>query len=44
MRIDGDIDIVPVLVAIGITEAGYRLVLGLQSGDEKSAASAYLQK
>ncbi len=34
MYIKRDIEIVPVLVAIGITEAGHRLVL--QSGDKES--------
>lgn len=39
MRIDGSIEKVPVLVAIGVTEAGYRTALGLQSGDKESATS-----
>jgi putative transposase len=39
MRIDGAIGKVPVLVAIGVTEAGHRTVLGLQSGDKESASS-----
>ena len=39
MRIDGSIDKVPVLVAIGVTEAGHRTVLGLQFGDKESAAN-----
>lgn len=39
MRVDGTIENVPVLVAIGVTEAGHRLVLGLQSGDKESASS-----
>ena len=39
MRVDGTIEKVPVLVAIGVTEAGHRLVLGLQSGDKESASS-----
>ena len=39
MRVDGTIGKVPVLVAIGVTEAGHRLVLGLQSGDKESASS-----
>ena len=38
MRINGAIDKVPVLVAIGVTEAGHRTVLGLQSGDKESAS------
>jgi putative transposase len=39
MRISGSIEKVPVLVAIGVTEAGHRTVLGLQSGDKESATS-----
>ena len=39
MRIDGAIEKVPVLVAIGVTEAGHRTVLGLQFGDKESASS-----
>ena len=39
MRIDGSIENVPVLVVIGVTEAGHRTVLGLQSGDKESATS-----
>jgi putative transposase len=39
MRIDGSIEKVPVLVAIGVTETGHKLVLGLQSGDKESALS-----
>ena len=39
MRIDGSIEKVPVLVAIGVTESGHRTVLGLQSGDKESATS-----
>jgi len=37
MRIDGSIEKVPVLVAIGVTETGQKLVLGLQAGDKESA-------
>ncbi len=37
MRIDGSIEKVPVLVAIGVTEQGHRTVLGLQAGDKESA-------
>jgi len=37
MRIEGSIEKVPVLVVIGVTEEGYKLVLGLQSGDKESA-------
>jgi putative transposase len=37
MRIDGSIEKVPVLVAIGVTEEGHRKVLGFQAGDKESA-------
>jgi putative transposase len=39
MRIEGSIENIPVLVAIGVTEVGTRLVLGLQSGDKESATN-----
>lgn len=39
MRIGGDIELVPVLGAIGVTEAGHRLVLSLQSGDKESSST-----
>jgi len=39
MRVDGSIEKVPVLVAIGIREDGRRTVLGLQAGDKESASS-----
>jgi putative transposase len=39
MRIGGTIENVPVLVAIGVTEEGAKLVLGLQSGDKESATA-----
>lgn len=39
MRIDGSVESVPVLVALGVTETGGRLVLGLQSGDKESASN-----
>ena len=39
MRIYGSIELVPVLVAIGVTEAGHKLVLGMQSGDKESSSS-----
>ena len=39
MRIKGHIDIVPVLVAIGVTDSGGKLILSLQSGDKESASS-----
>lgn len=32
MRIEGTVENVPVLVAIGATEDGMKLVLGMQSG------------
>ena len=37
MRIDGSIEKVPVLVAIGVTEEGHKKVLGFQAGDKESA-------
>ena len=37
MRIDGSIEKVPVLVAIGVTERGFKKVLGFQAGDKESA-------
>ncbi|MCJ7602334.1 MAG: IS256 family transposase [Desulfobulbaceae bacterium] len=39
MRINRDIELVPVLAAIGVTEAGHRLVLSLQSGDKESSST-----
>ena len=39
MRMGNSIEIVPVLVAIGVTETGQKLVLSLQSGDKESATS-----
>ncbi len=39
MRIEGTIENVPVLVAIGVREDGIKLVLGLQSGDKESATN-----
>lgn len=39
MRVDRGVDIVPVLVAIGVTETGQKLVLSLQSGDKESVGS-----
>jgi len=39
MRIDGRIEKVPVLVAIGVTETGHKLVLGFQAGDKESASN-----
>ena len=37
MRIDGSIEKVPVLVAIGVTETGQKVVVGFQAGDKESA-------
>jgi putative transposase len=37
MRIDGSIEKIPLLVAIGVTETGKKLVLGFQAGDKESA-------
>lgn len=39
MRVEGTIENVPVLVGIGVTEDGIKLVLGLQSGDKESATN-----
>lgn len=39
MRMDGSIDRVPLLVAIGVTEQGHRTVLGIQSGGKESATT-----
>lgn len=39
MRVGDSIEKTPVLVAIGVTESGQRLVLGLQAGDKESASS-----
>jgi putative transposase len=39
MRIGDSIETVSVLVAIGITETGQRLVLGMQAGDKESASA-----
>ena len=39
MRVEGTIENVPVLVAIGVTEDGIKLVLGMQSGDKESATN-----
>lgn len=37
MRVGGSVEVVPVLVAIGVTFSGHKTVLGLQSGDKESA-------
>ena len=39
MRLEYSVENVAVLVAIGVTESGAKLVLGLQSGDKESATS-----
>ncbi len=39
MRMGECIEIVPVLVAIGVTEAGQKLVLSMQAGDKESLSS-----
>jgi putative transposase len=39
MRTGDTVEKVPVLVAIGVSEAGHRLVLGLQAGDKESASN-----
>jgi len=39
MRVQGSIEKVPVLVAIGVTGTNHKTVLGLQSGDKESATS-----
>ena len=39
MRLHGSIELVSVLVAIGVTGRGHKLVLGMQSGDKESASS-----
>ena len=39
MRMHGSIELVPVLVAIGVTKRGHKLVLSMQSGDKESASS-----
>ena len=39
MRIGDSIEKVPVLVAIGVTESGHKLVLRLQTGDKESASN-----
>ena len=35
MRIERSVEIVPVLVAIGVTEKGQKLVVGMQAGDKE---------
>jgi putative transposase len=38
MRVDGSVETVPVLLAIGVSVDGHRTVLGLQAGDKESAS------
>jgi putative transposase len=39
MRVGGSVEKVPVLVAIGVTETGHKIVLGFQAGDKESASA-----
>src|SRR4030065_555932 len=39
MRLKWSVENIPVLAAIGVTEDGTKLVLGLQSGDKESATN-----
>lgn len=39
MRVSGSIELVPVLVAVGVTETGHKKVLGIQAGDKESASN-----
>ena len=39
MRMHGTIELVPVLVTIGVTERGHKLVPGMQSGDKESVSN-----
>ena len=39
MRVKGSVEVVSVLVAIGVSLMGHRLIVGLQSGDKESASS-----
>jgi len=38
MRVGRSVETVPLLVAVGVSESGHKLVLGLQSGDKESAS------
>lgn len=38
MRVNGKVENIPVLVAIGVTQTNQKLVLGFQSGDKESAS------
>jgi putative transposase len=39
MRVGRSIELIPILVAIGVTERGHKLVVGFQAGDKESASS-----
>lgn len=39
MRIGGSVELVPVLVVIGVTDKGIKLVIGLPAGDQESAST-----
>jgi len=39
MRVAGEISVVPVLVVVGVTDTGHKMVLGMQSGDKESATT-----
>ena len=39
MRVGNSIELVPVLVAVGVTLTGHKLVLSIQAGDKESAAN-----
>ena len=39
MRVNGSVEKVSVLVVIGVTEEGHKLVLGFQAGDKESASN-----
>jgi putative transposase len=39
MRIGRDVELTPVLAAIGVTDSGHRLVLSLQAGDKESSTT-----
>ncbi len=39
MRIKRNIELVPILVAVGVTQSGHKLVLSMQSGDKESASN-----
>lgn len=39
MRVNRSVELVPVLVAIGVTESNHKKVLGMQAGDKESASN-----